>query len=81
LQRPDTTFSFETNAIPRGARMKYTRVRELIPPMYPSENFTIEEARKAIREVEAEDEARHNAKRRGRRAAAKKVPQDGNGDG
>jgi len=60
--------------------MKYTKVRELIPPMYPSENFTVEEARKAIREVEAEDEERRKAKRRRSGAAAKEVAQDGGKD-
>lgn len=57
--------------------MKYTKVRELIPPMYPRENFTIEEARQAWREVEAEEEARREAKRKRSRAASKKVAQDG----
>jgi hypothetical protein len=76
LQRPDTTFSFETNAIPRGARMKYTRVRELIPPMYPPDSFTYEQAAAALAKAEAEDEAQQKA-RRERAPGPKRSTQDG----
>jgi hypothetical protein len=36
--------------------MKYTRVRELIPPMYPPDSFTYEEAEAALVKVKAERE-------------------------
>jgi hypothetical protein len=60
--------------------MKYTKVRELVPPMWPPDNFTMDEARRAIREVEAEDEERRKAKGRRSGAAAKKGAQDGGKD-
>lgn len=59
--------------------MKEMKVRELIPPMWPPDSFTMEEARQALREVEA-DEARRTAKRKRSRAASKLLPQDGGED-
>lgn len=60
--------------------MKEMKVRELIPPLYPPDNFTLEEARQALREFEAEDEARRKAKRKRSRAASKQVPRRGGED-
>ncbi|HEX8452992.1 MAG TPA: hypothetical protein VF647_12900 [Longimicrobium sp.] len=60
--------------------MKETKIREFIPPMWPPDNFTLDEARQALREVEAEDEARRAAKRKRSRAASKQAPQDGGED-
>ena len=60
--------------------MKEMKVRELVPLMWPPDSFTIEEARQAVREVKAEDEARRQAKRRHSRAASGQVPQDGGED-
>ncbi|HEX8673125.1 MAG TPA: hypothetical protein VF710_14620 [Longimicrobium sp.] len=60
--------------------MKEMKVRELIPPMWPPDSFTIEEALKAWDEVHAENEARRNAPRKRPRAASKKVvPTRGDG--
>jgi hypothetical protein len=44
------------------------RMPELQPPMYPSENFTLEEAMAALEKVEAEEKARRRARRRRARA-------------
>jgi hypothetical protein len=60
--------------------MEKLRMRELVPPMWPPDSFTMEEARQAIREVEAEDEARREARRKRSRAASKKLAQDGGED-
>ena len=43
--------------------MKEPRMRELIPPMYPPDSFTYEQAVAALAKAEAEDEARQKAKR------------------
>lgn len=60
--------------------MQEARMRELIPPMWPPDSFTLDEARQAVREVKAEDEARREAKRKRSRAGSKKVAQDGGED-
>lgn len=56
--------------------MEEMKVRELIPPMWPPDSFTIEEALKAWDEVDAENEARRNARRKRSRAASKQVVSD-----
>lgn len=56
--------------------MKYTKVRELIPPMYPPESFAYEQATAALVKAEAELEARQKAKRNRARVPKKSV-QDG----
>jgi hypothetical protein len=43
--------------------MKEMKVRELIPPMWPPDSFTYEQATAALMKAEAEDEARQEAKR------------------
>ena len=59
--------------------MENLKMRELIPPMWPPDSFTIEEALKAWDEVDAEHEARR-AKRKRSRAVSNKVAQDGGED-
>lgn len=44
------------------------RMPEIQPPMYPSENFTLEEAMAALEKVEAEEKARRKARRQRARA-------------
>lgn len=60
--------------------MEKLRMRELVPPMWPPDSFTMEEAMKAVREVKAEDEERRKAKRKRSRAASKEVAEDGGED-
>lgn len=60
--------------------MKEMKVRELVPPMWPPDSFTIEEALKAWDEVEAENEARRKARHKRSGAASKKVAQEGGQD-
>ena len=56
--------------------MKYTKVRELIPPMYPPDSFTYEQATAALAKAEVEDEARQKV--RGKRTPGpKKAARDG----
>ncbi len=56
--------------------MKYTKVRELIPPMYPPDTFTYEQAAAALAKAEAEDEARQKAGRK-RTQAPRRPARDG----
>jgi hypothetical protein len=42
--------------------MKEGRMRELVPPMWPPDSFTMEEARAAVVKVKAAREAREKAK-------------------
>ena len=51
--------------------MKNKKVRELVPLMFPSEKFTVEEAMEAWAQTEAEEKARRAAKRKSVRTAAK----------
>lgn len=53
--------------------MKEARMRELIPPMWPPDSFTMEEAEAAVLKVKAEREARENAKPKRSRGAKKSV--------
>ena len=56
--------------------MENLRMRELIPPMYPPDSFTYEQASAALAKAEAEYEARQNAKRK-RDRGPKTTAQDG----
>lgn len=61
--------------------MKYTRVRELIPPMYPPDSFTYEQATAALAKAEAEDEARQKARRKRAPGPKRSVQDDGEAAG
>jgi hypothetical protein len=60
--------------------MQDTRMRELVPPMYPPDSFTMEEAMAAVAKVKAEREAREAAKRKRPRGARKAVRDGGSED-
>ncbi|HEX8209880.1 MAG TPA: hypothetical protein VF584_06800 [Longimicrobium sp.] len=51
--------------------MKDAKMRELVPPMWPPDSFTMEEAEAAVLKVKAAREARENAKRKRSRGAKK----------
>jgi hypothetical protein len=53
--------------------MKEARMRELIPPMWPPDSFTMEEAEAAVLKVKADREARENAQRKRSHGARKSV--------
>jgi hypothetical protein len=53
--------------------MKEERMRELIPPMWPPDSFTMEEAMAAVKKVKAATEAREKAKRTRSRGSKKSV--------
>ncbi|HEY0151824.1 MAG TPA: hypothetical protein VGB92_07500 [Longimicrobium sp.] len=54
-------------------------MRELIPPMYPPDSFTYEEAEAALLKVIAEREAREKAKRKRPRGPKSSVAGHGAG--
>jgi len=60
--------------------MKGTRMRELVPLMWPPDSFTMEEAEAAVLKVKAERDAREKAKRKRSRGAKKSV-RDGEAPG
>lgn len=51
--------------------MEHKKVRELVPLMFPSDKFTVEEAMEAWARTEAEEKARHASKRKNARATSK----------
>ncbi|HEX8452996.1 MAG TPA: hypothetical protein VF647_12920 [Longimicrobium sp.] len=53
--------------------MKEERMRELIPPMWPPDSFTMEEAMAAVKKVKAAREAREKAKGTRTRGSNKSV--------
>ena len=57
--------------------MKYTKVRELIPPMWLPDSFTYEQATVALAKAEAEDEARQKGRRKRARGRRVSVHDDG----
>jgi hypothetical protein len=59
--------------------MNEPRMRELIPPMWPPDSFTMEEAMAAVVKVKAEREAREEAKRK-RSRRSNKSSQGGGGE-